>query len=134
MQETTANGIRELGKLNKEIYKCITTDIDTERVVITEEQLNHIANHHPEAYDNVVKELQNAILNPDYIIKDKNKKDTGLIVKELLIGEKYLYLVLKICTDSQDGKWANSIISGWHISEKRLQNYLRKCTVLYKGE
>ena len=129
-----SNNVRELGNLSKEIYKCITDEIDTERVIITEEQLNHIANHHPEAYDSVVKEVQNAIAKPDYIIKDKNKKDTGLVVKRVSIEDSYVYLVLKICTDSKGGRLANSIISGWHISRKRLQNYLRNCTILYKGE
>jgi len=129
-----SGNIRELGNLSKEIYKCITADIATERVIITEEQLRHIANHHPEAYDNVVEELQNALIDPAYIFKDKNKKDTGLVVHQISTEKGYVYLVLKICTDSKGGKLANSIISGWHISEKRLQNYLRNCTILYKGE
>lgn len=79
-------------------------------------------------------QLKNAIANPDYIIKDKSKKDTGLVVKEVSTEGMYVYLVLRICTDSKEGKWANSIISGWHISRKRLKNYLRNCTILYKGE
>ena len=36
------SGIHSLGKLNLEIYSCITTDFITDEVIITEEQLSHI--------------------------------------------------------------------------------------------
>jgi hypothetical protein len=53
-------------------------------------------------------------------------------VKAIHAGDSYLYAVLKVCTDSQGGKHANSVISGWKISESRLQNYLRNKQLLYK--
>ena len=128
------NEITELGALNKRIYECISPDIDTERVIITDKQLDHIADHHPEAYDETLIELKTTLTDPDYIIKDDKHIDTGLVIKSIPYGNEHLYIVLKICTDSQNGKLANSIISGWKISEARLRNYLRNKTVLYKKE
>ena len=69
-----SDNIRELGKLRKEIYKCITANIDTERVIITEEQLNHIANHHPEAYNNVLKELKTQLQIRIILLRIKVRK------------------------------------------------------------
>lgn len=40
----------DLGVLDIDIYKCITEKIDTERVIVSETQLIHMAEHHPEAY------------------------------------------------------------------------------------
>ena len=128
------NEITELGALNKRIYECISPDIDTERVIITDKQLDHIADHHPEAYDETLIELKTTLKDPDYIIKDDKHIDTGLVIKSIPYGNEHLHIVLKICTDSQNGKLANSIISGWKISEARLRNYLRNKTVLYKKE
>lgn len=31
-----------IGKINKNIYKCITEDITTDKVIITDNQINHI--------------------------------------------------------------------------------------------
>lgn len=31
-----------IGKINKNIYKCVTEDITTEEVIITDNQINHI--------------------------------------------------------------------------------------------
>ena len=48
------SGIHSLGKLNLEIYSCITTDFITDEVIITEEQLSHIREKHPEAYQDTL--------------------------------------------------------------------------------
>lgn len=124
--------IMELGVLNTDIYNCISPKLATDRVIISNKQLDHIADHHPEAYDEALIELKSTLESPDYIFKDDKHFDTGLVVKAILAGNTYLYIVLKVCTDSKGGTLANSVISGWKISESRLNNYLRNKTILYK--
>lgn len=43
-EETT---VHLVGKINREIYKCITTDIVTDEVIITDNQIQHIKARHP---------------------------------------------------------------------------------------
>lgn len=124
--------IMNLGQLNTDIYSCITPNICTSDVIITEKQLFHIADHHPDAYNETLIELKETLADPDYIIKDNKHEDTGLVIKRISIGDTYLHIVLKVCADSSNNKLANSVISGWKISEKRLQNYLRNKVILYK--
>lgn len=129
--------IKELSSLNIDLYKCITKDIATDRVVLTDKQIIHMADHHPEAYNDVLIELNETIQCPDYIIKDEKHSDTGLIIRKISSSDdesKHTFIVLKICTDTCDGKFANSVISGWKISESRLQSYLRNKPILYKRE
>lgn len=40
-----------VGKLNREIYKCITEDIINNEVIITNEQITHIKERHPNDYE-----------------------------------------------------------------------------------
>ena len=40
-----------VGKINREIYKCITDDIVTDEVIITEERIGHIKERHPNDYE-----------------------------------------------------------------------------------
>ena len=61
-----------IGKINQKIYKCITEDIITEEVIITDNQIQHIKDRHPEAYNKVLKNIQETISTPDYIIRDKH--------------------------------------------------------------
>lgn len=122
-----------VGKLDKRLYSCISDDIATDEVIITDNQIEHIKVRHPEAYEKVIEVLQEAIKAPDYIIKDKHK-DSGLVIKRVLRQGKYIQVVLRICTSKDLPEYRNSIISSWEISERRLQNYLRNKQILYKKE
>lgn len=128
--------LNEICNLDIELYKCITDNIATDRVVLTNKSILHMAEHHPEAYNEVLIELKETIQNPDYIIDDDTHENTGLIVRKISNKEadEHTFIVLRICTDSQNGQFANSIISGWKISSKRLNSYLRNKHVLYKNE
>ena len=75
-----------IGKINQKIYKCITEDIITEEVIIIDNQIQHIKDRHPEAYNKVLKNIQEAISTPGYIIRDKHAY-TGLILSLIHISE-----------------------------------------------
>jgi hypothetical protein len=120
-----------IGKIDREIYRCITEDIVTEDVVLTEKQLQHILDRHPDVFQKVLDNLAGAICDPDYILADRHIH-TGLIIKEIDVDGNSLQFVLRICTSQDEPGYKNSVISCWEISEQRLQNYLRNKTVLYK--
>ena len=125
--------VHSVGKINRDIYRCITEDIVTEDVIITDNQMQHILDRHPDAYTEVVNYLSDIIRDPDFIIEDKHE-NTGLVVKRVNLGREYAQMVLRICTSDDDPNYKNSVISCWEISEKRLQNYLRNKRILYKKE
>lgn len=126
-------GVHEVGKIDKNIYSCITEDIVTEDVIITDNQLQHISERHPDAYEKAIDYVKNVIDSPDYIIEDKHE-NTGLVIKKIKTESELLQVVLRICTSTDPSGYKNSIISCWEISEKRLKNYLRNKKVLYKKE
>ena len=78
-----------IGKINQKIYKCITEDIITEEVIITENQIQHIKDRHPDAYNKVLKNIHETISTLDYIIRDKHAS-TGLIIKRIQTEEGFL--------------------------------------------
>lgn len=71
-----------IGKINKEIYMCISADIQTDDVIITEERIQHIKERHPNDYERYCGFLKEIVEQPDYII-ETNKINTALILKEL---------------------------------------------------
>ena len=122
-----------LGKLNKDIYKCVTDDISTDEVVITNKQVKHIFEGHPEKQNsNILNELFEAIYNPDYILQDSYEdhiKDTAIVMKHIEQGG--YRIILRLATSSDVGK-KNSVISAFFISEKKWEKYLRNKKILYK--
>lgn len=127
------SGIHSLGKLNLEIYSCITTDFITDEVIITEEQLSHIREKHPEAYQDTLLYIKDVLDDPDYIFKDK-KENSGIVVKKIINEEEHSLLVIKIITSKDNKDYKNSVITGWKITEKRLNNYIRNKNIIYKKE
>lgn len=132
LEQTHDAKIYQIGSLDMSIYKCISKNYITDKVIITEKQLIHIKERHPEANINVISNIRHILEQPDYIIKDK-KPNTGLIIKQITAYGKHMLLVLRICTSCKEG-YKNSIITGWEISEARLKNYLKNKQILYKHE
>lgn len=126
--------IHSLGTLDWKIYKCITNDHVTDEVIITEEQLVHIRERHPEAYQDMLYYVKDILDNPDYILKDK-RPNSGLIIRKIK-KEKGMgtLLILRISTSEDKEGYKNSVLTGWKISEKRLTNYLRSKEIIYKRE
>ena len=125
--------VHSVGKINREIFKCITEDIRTDEVIITDNQIQHIKDRHPEIYDKVLNNIQEAIRVPDYIIRDKHEY-SRLVIKRIQTESGILQVVLRLCTSEDEQGYKNSIISCWELSEKRLQNYLRNKEILYSRE
>ena len=126
--------VHPVGKIDKNIYKCITEDIVTDEVIITDNQIQHILDRHQDAYETAMKEMRTAIESPDYIIADDKHDNTGLVIKKFKMKGDNLQLVLRVCTHKDGPGYKNSVISCWEISEKRLENYLKNKRVLYKQE
>lgn len=122
-----------IGRIDREIFRCIAEDIVTEEVVMTDNQLEHILQRHLEVFPAVLDVLRDILRDPDYIIEDKHPY-TGLVVKRLETGSESLQVVLRICTSEDQPGYKNSVISCWKISERRLQNYLRNKKILYKRQ
>ena len=122
-----------VGKIDQEIYQCITNDIVTDEVVITDERIEHIKERHPNDYERFCSYIPEMISNPDYII-EANKPNTGVILKEIEEhGEKFK-LVLRIKVQGDPDEYKNSIMTFWHIGETTWKKSLKNKKVLYKRE
>ena len=58
-----------VGKINKEIYKCVAENIVTDDVIITSERIGHIKERHPNDYERYYEYLKEIVEDPDYIIE-----------------------------------------------------------------
>lgn len=125
--------IHSLGILDWDIYNCISSNHITDEVIITEEQMLHIRERHPEAYIDTMHYIREILDAPDYIFRDK-RPNTGLVVKKIQNDAESSLLVLKIITADDKKNYKNSVITSWKITEKRLNNYLRNKDIIYKKE
>lgn len=67
-----------IGTIEKKIYKCITDDIITDEVIITDERIKHIQERHPNDYERYYEYLQQVVEKPDYIVETKKPNTAQL--------------------------------------------------------
>lgn len=126
--------MHKVGKIEREIYKCITEEIRTDEVIITDERIEHICERRGNEFYNRYKgSFEEILQNPDYIFKEK-REHTALVCKKIVQDEKYVNLVLRIAIETDNPEYKNSIITAIGEGEKRFAQRLRNSTILYKKE
>lgn len=122
-----------VGKLDIEKYKCISRDITTDDVIITDNQIEHIKLRHPNDYESFSQYFIDIVKDSDYII-EANKPYTALILKEIAIENVKFKTVLRIATPIDDPEYKNSIITFMKIDDKEWNRIIKNKKVLYKSE
>lgn len=122
-----------VGKINKEIYKCITVEIATDEVIITDERIKHIQERHPDDYERYYRYLKEIVEHPQYII-ETNRPYTALILKEFLGGREQFKTVVRLTTSHDNPDFKNSVITFMKINEKEWSRLIRNKKILYKKE
>ena len=122
-----------VGKIDIEIYNCITKDITTDEVIITDKQIDHIKNRHPNDYELFNKYFEKIVEQPDYII-EANKPFTALILKEIQIDNKKFKTVVRLATSNDTPSYKNSIITFMKIDDREWNRILKNKKILYKSE
>lgn len=122
-----------IARLDRKIYKCISEDILTEDVIITDNQIQHIKERHPNDYENFSAFFPDIVEFPDYII-DTPKPNTALILKEVTVNHQKFKTVLRLITSSDNIDYKNSIITFMKIDDKEWKRLLKNKKILYKRE
>lgn len=125
--------VRSVGKIDRDIYKCVTDDIVTDEVIITDERIGHIKDRHPNDYEKYYEYLKEIVENPDYIV-EVNKPNTALILKEIIESdEKQFKTVLRLSTSTDNPNFKNSIITFMKINEREWKRILNNNYIFHKS-
>lgn len=118
-------------KLNREIYKVVTEDIACDEVIITDKQIEHIKERHPDDFEKFSAYMKETIESPDYIL-EANRPFTAMVLKEIELDGKKLRLILRIKTSTDPAEYKNSIITFQHVRDKEWRRLLKNGKILYK--
>ena len=119
-----------IGKIDKRKYTKISNDITVEDVILTDKQVEHIKQRHPNDYEQSFKYLKEIVENPDYIIRD-TKPNTGFLLKMFLEKDKRFQLILRLHTSEDIEGHKNSIITFLKINRKKYNQYLRNKEIVW---
>ena len=125
------------GTLKKEVKDVVEKEfgeLNTDKVILRDERIEHIKERHPDAVEIIKKYVKDIIENPDYILKDSKNVDTIWHIKEIDKNKINAVIKLSIKEKQEHKGYLNSIITGYPITEKRLEKHLSKLKILYKIE
>lgn len=124
--------ICSLGRINTSILEKEFGKIQTDEIIVTNERINHIKEHHPEDYVLFEKYGRESVTAPDLILKDIKNPGTVFMVKKL--PRTNLNVVVRVVLESDDSKLKNSVMTFYRIREKNLRKLIEKNGLLYKKE
>lgn len=120
-----------IGKINLDIYRCITEDIVTDEVIITDNRIDHIISRRgQEFYDKYHGRFAEILNDPDYIFKD-DLPNTAIVCKGFVEDGKYINIVLRVVVEGDNPSYKNSIVTAIGTSEKRFAQMLRNNQPIY---
>ncbi|MGN1339859.1 MAG: PBECR2 nuclease fold domain-containing protein [Oscillospiraceae bacterium] len=125
--------VHYIGKIDVSIYKCVSEEIVTDEVIITDERIQHIKDRHPNDFERYCGYMSEIIEQPDYII-EANKPNSALILKDFSSGEERFKTILRLVTSNDDPAFKNSIITFMKIDESEWKRLINNKKVLYKRE
>ena len=128
-------GVNFVCRLDRELYRVITNDIQTDEVIITDERIEHIKEHHPNDYERFNRYLAEIIQKPDFIIRDE-RPYTGMLLKAFTADEKgeHFRIALRLATSRDPAHYKNSIITFLKIRDKEWERLIRNKEILYKSK
>ena len=108
--------VQIVGKINIATYRCVSAEIVTDEVVMTEERIEHIRKRHPNDYERFCTYIPRMIAEPDYIVQ-ANKANTAVILKEIQENGEKFKLILRIKMQHDPADYRNSVLSFWRIGD-----------------
>ena len=123
-----------IGNISLETFRCITNDITTDELIITEKQIQHIFERHPNDFADrreIIECIKLIVQQPDYIIESE-RPFTALVLKDLV--DKKTRLVVRLKTSIDPEGYKNSVITFQKIKEKEWNRIIKNKKVLYKSE
>lgn len=124
--------VQYIGKLDKERLGEYKDRIVTDDVILTEERIRHIQEHHPGDYEKYNTYISDIIDNPDYIVDDNKNLDTVLYMKTLKADGKHLQIVVRLNTNKKEKDKQNSILTLWKIKTRTYNQILRNKKIIWK--
>ena len=104
-----------IGELDKEKLGNYSNKIITNEVILTEERIKHIKEHHPGDYEKYGIYISEIIKEPDYILEDNKNIDTVLYLKSITTNKKNIQIVIRLNTIRTEINKKNSILTLWKI-------------------
>ena len=130
--QSEERNLQHIGILDKEIIEKEFGKVQTDEVVLTNERLQHIKDHHPNDFEMFEQSKESVISSPDLILKDEKHDNTIFVIKH--IDETNMNIIVKLAVVEDEKHTKNSIMTAYRMRDKNVKKLADKNKTLYKKE
>lgn len=120
-----------IGKIDRNKLGKYRDIVVTEDVILTEERIKHIQEHHPGDYENYGFYIPEILSSPDYIINDSKNSNTVLYLKTIEGNHKNIQIVVKLNTNQKAINKQNSILTFWKVKTSTYNQMVRNKEIIF---
>lgn len=131
-ENNEVKNVQYVGKIDVEKLGKYKDKVMTDDVILTNERIKHIQEHHPGDYETYRQYIQDIVENPDYVVDDNKNINTVLYMKTIKENNKNIQIVIRLNTNENEKDKMNSIITLWKIHEKTYKQVIRNKEILWK--
>ena len=119
--------------LDRSIYAVVEHEVLSGNVILTDERIEHMKEHHPNDYELFIRYIPQVIEDPDYIIAS-SKPHTAVVLKTIEEGGHRFKVILRLRVEGDPSHYQHSIISFWRIGDTTWRKILKNKVVLYRRD
>lgn len=122
-----------IAAIERDLYTVISDSIASERVIITDERVEHIRQRHPGDWEHYSAFISDTITDPDFILRDDHP-DTAICVRQVVTGGeiRFLRTTLRLQARKEIKERENSVLTFQKINRKEYGRLSRSKKVVYK--
>lgn len=132
-QKTGDTEVQQLCELKPDVLEEEFGKLNTTEVVLTDERIQHIRDHHPQDYELFEAYGIKTITEPDAIIRDMEHDNTVFMVSRLENTNLNAIVRLSV-SDIDSSQLKNSVMTFYRIRTKNLVKLMKKHKVLYNRD
>ena len=119
-----------VGTINLDIFKSVSEDITTDKVIFNVDRISHVKKDHPGDYESFSVHIATILRTPDYILK-ANRPNSAVLLRKIMPCGTKLKLVIRLNISSDPPEHKNSIITFMKIRDKEWRRITKSKNVLY---
>lgn len=109
---------KQIGKISKNVIKALKLDIEENTpIFISDRNIEHMKNNHPEDYSKYSKQISNILNNPTYVAKHPNK-DSIEYIKRYILDDEYVLIAVRVTSNN-----VNFVRTMFVMTEKKVETY-----------
>ena len=117
---------KQIGIISKKVIEVLNLDIEEGTpIFISDRNIEHMENSHPEDYKKYFKQISNILENPTYVAKHPNK-DSIEYIKRYILDNEYVLVAVRVTKNNVNFARTMFVMTDRKVEIYKKSGYFKK--------